>query len=242
MAVKSKVAAPSTKITAPSTVSTITTPILGTGIIATTTGASAMLPLGNKNATGFRLKLQQMVAGLQAVLANNSAIPTTGAAALTKADMLTKLTVGLTDYATIDSLENADILARKQLATDLPGLKAYYAQVREALQVFFGKTNPQLGQFGLVVAKPRAKQTPEELLVANTRRTQTRGMRNTLGAKQKAAIQFQGQVAVTATPSSTSAAAAAASPAAALAQSAQPAAVAAPAQPAVDPVLQIVKP
>ena len=29
--------------------------------------------------------------------------------------------------------------------------------------MFYGKNNPQLGQFGLVVAKARAKQSPEEL-------------------------------------------------------------------------------
>ena len=233
MAVKSKVAAPSSKITAPSTVSTITTPTVGTGIIATTTGASATLPLGNKKPAGFRLKLQQMVAGLQAVLANNSSIPSTGATPLTKSQMVTALTVGLTDYAAIDSVENADILARKQLATDLPGVKAYYAQVREALQMFYGKSNPQLGQFGLVVAKARAKQSPEELIAASTKRTQTRGMRNTMGPKQKAQIQYVGKVAVTATPTVAGAAAPAASNAAAPAQIAAPVAVV--------PAIQVVK-
>ncbi len=168
-----------------------------------TASPPSSLALGTKEPKGFRLKLQQMVAGLSAVIPDSTSIPTLQAGTLTKADMVSQLTQGLTQYAAVDDAEITLTQARASLTGDLPALKAYYDQVKEALKLFFGKNSLMLAKFGLVVAKPKAPLTPEQQLAANARNKQTRGLRHTAGPKQKAQVQFQGQVAVTATVSGT---------------------------------------
>jgi hypothetical protein len=146
-----------------------------------------------KTPKGFRLSLQQMLAGLQAVIPDGSSLPTTGGS-LTKADMVKRLSDGMSEYLAIDAEVTALGKARLQLRDDLPALQAYYVEVKESLLLYFGKRSPQLAQFGLAPQKLRKPLTSEQKVARAEKARATRQLRHTGGVRQKAAVQYEGAV------------------------------------------------
>jgi hypothetical protein len=142
---------------------------------------------------GFRLKLQQMLAGLEAVIPDGTSITTTGGS-LTKAAIVKILTDDVSEFQTVDAGVTALGVARKQIRDDLPQMHQLYTELKDALSAQFGRASPLLAQFGLSPQKARKQLTPEQRVARAEKARQTRAMRHTGGVRQKAAVQYQGQV------------------------------------------------
>ena len=156
-------------------------------------GSAGSAPV--KALKGFRLKLQQMLAGVQAQIPNGSLITTTGGS-LTKAAMVKLLTDHLSEFQAADAGVTALGVARVQIRDDLPQMHKDYIELKDALCAQFGRGSPLLAQFGV---RPRQKPkplTPEQRVVSAEKARQTRLLRHTGGVRQKAAVQYQGQVEV----------------------------------------------
>jgi hypothetical protein len=90
-----------------------------------------------------------------------------------------------------------------------------YTKLRDAMIAYFGKRSPMLTQFGIKPRQPRRQLTPEQKVVRAQKARLTRAARHTTGKRQKAAVKFDGTLAVTVNPvepSGPKAAAPAASP------------------------------
>jgi hypothetical protein len=156
-------------------------------------GSAGTAPV--KALKGFRLKLQQMLAGAESVIPDGTFMTTTGGS-LTKAAVVKKLTDGLSEFQTVDAGLTALGVARVQVRDDLPQLHAFYTELKDALSAQFGRGSPLLAQFGLKPRAPRKKLTPEQRVARAAKARQTRLLRHTGGVKQKAAVQYQGKVEV----------------------------------------------
>jgi hypothetical protein len=146
-----------------------------------------------KTVKGWRLKLQQMLAGIEAVIPEGSSLPTTGGS-LAKVEMVQRLSDGMSEYLAIDTVVTALGKARLQLRDDLPALQSFYTEVKDALLLYFGKRSPQLTQFGLAPQKSRKPLTSEQNVARAVKARATRQLRHTGGVRQKAEVQYQGQV------------------------------------------------
>lgn len=163
----------------------------GNGPLAGGPGAAPV-----KAAKGFRLQLQQLLAGVEALIPAGSAVASVNGTSLTQADMVQTLTKAMAAYATADGLVTELSQARLQIEAGLPAAKAYYDELKSALTTYFGKTNPQLAQLGFKPFSGRRPLTSTQKVVAAAKAKQTRALRHTGGARQKAQLQFAGQVAV----------------------------------------------
>jgi hypothetical protein len=154
-------------------------------------GSAGTAPV--KALKGLRLKLQQMLAGAQAVIPEGSSITTT-AGSLTKAAIVKMLTDELSEFQAVDAGVTALGVARVQLRDDLPEIHAIYTELKDALSAQFGRRNPLLAQFGLKPQQVRKQLTPEQRVARAAKARQTRLLRHTGGVRQKAAVQYQGEV------------------------------------------------
>jgi hypothetical protein len=144
---------------------------------------------------GLRLKLQQLLAGVQAVIPDGTFITTTGGS-LTKAAIVKELTDDVSEFQAVDAGLTALGVARVQVRDDLPQMHALYTELKDALSAQFGRGSPLLAQFGLKPRAPRKKLTPEQRVARAAKARQTRLMRHTGGVRQKAAVQYDGKVKV----------------------------------------------
>ena len=135
-----------------------------------------------------------MLSGLQAVIPDGATLQMPGGAT-GKSTLVGDLTSGLSLYTTVDTQTTALQSARQELQGELPSLRTLLDQMKAALIALFGKTSPQLKQFGLVI-KQRTPLTPTQLVERSEKMRQTRSLRGTMGSKQKAEVQFTGQVVV----------------------------------------------
>jgi hypothetical protein len=142
---------------------------------------------------GFRLKLQQMLAGVEAAIPDGTSVTVPGGS-MAKAAIVQKLTAATSEFQTVDASLTALDVARTRLRGDLPDLHAFYDELKTSLSASFGKGNPLLAQFGLSPQKPRKKLTPEQRVARAAKARATRQLRHTGGVRQKAAVQYQGQV------------------------------------------------
>ena len=156
-------------------------------------GSAGTAPL--KAPKGFRLELQQMLAGVQAVIPDGTLINTPGGSQ-SKVAIVKELTDALSEYQAIDQPQAALVAARKQLRDDLPSLHALYIELKDALVASFGAKNPLLAQFGLKPRQTPKPLTPEQRVARAVKARQTRSLRHTGGVRQKAAVQYRGEVSV----------------------------------------------
>jgi hypothetical protein len=158
-------------------------------------GATAPPLAAGKAATGLRLQLQLLMSGIQALLADGAQIGSVNSP-MAKADVVGELSSALEEFAAVDQAFIALAQARLTLQADLPKIKALFERVELAMRQELGQTNPQLVQYGLKPKRPRRPLTPEELMVRTAKANQTREIRGTKSKKQKAKLQFKGQVVV----------------------------------------------
>ena len=142
---------------------------------------------------GFRLKLQQMLAGVEAVIPDGNSITTTGGS-LTKAAMVKILTDEVSEFEAVDAGVTTLGVARKQIREDLPQMHKLYTEMKDALSAQFGRGSPLLAQFGINPQKLRKPLTPEQRVARAVKARQTRLLRHTGGVRQKAAVQYDGKV------------------------------------------------
>ena len=142
---------------------------------------------------GLRSELQQMLAGVQAVIPDGTLINTPGGSQ-SKVALVKELTDALSEYQAIDIPQAALVAARKQLRDDLPRLHALYTELKDALSASFGRQNPLLAQFGLKPRQLPKPLTPEQRVARAVKARQTRLLRHTGGVRQKAAVQYRGRV------------------------------------------------
>ena len=175
-------------------------PVVTTGAPAgasssASSGAASSTPLSSiRTVGGFRQKLQAMLAGVQSMLPADSTVPTVGAAPLKAADIASEIQNGLAAYAAVDQQVTVLAQARLALKGDIPGLKTFYAEVKQALITFYGKNAPALAHYGLGKAPRKLNSTQQVVRV--TRSNETRSLRHTQGTRQKAAVKFLWQVAL----------------------------------------------
>ena len=135
-----------------------------------------------------------MLSGLQAVIPEDATLQMPGGMT-GKSTLVGDLTTGLSLYTAVDTQTTALKAAHQQLEGEIPSLRSLLDQLKAALIALFGKTSPQLKQFGLEF-KQRTPLTPAQLVARAERVRQTRSLRGTMGSKQRAAVQFTGQVVV----------------------------------------------
>jgi hypothetical protein len=154
-------------------------------------GSAGTAPV--KALKGFRLKLQQLLAGVQAVIPDGTSITTTGGS-LTKAAIVKMLTDDLSEFQSVDAGMTALGVARVQVRDDVPKMHKLYTELKDALLGQFGRGSPLLAQFGFKPRQPPRKLTPEQRVARAAKARQTRLLRHTGGVRQKAAVQYQGKV------------------------------------------------
>ena len=116
---------------------------------------------------GFRLKISQMIAGIQAVIPDGSSV-TIGGVTTAKADLVSALMKGSMTYQAIDAAVMAAKGARSQLRDDLPGLQKQYNGIKYAVVAFLGQGSPQLAQFGIKLSRGSTPLTPAQKASAVT--------------------------------------------------------------------------
>ena len=163
-----------------------------------TTGGNFLVSAAPK---GFRQKVSQMIAGLQAVIPDGSSV-TVGGQGVAKTDLVTEMTQIISAYQAIEAAIAAIKGARSQLSAQLPGFHKQYLDLKDGLVSSLGRGNPQLAQFGITMAKVAKPLTPAEKVVRTQKALNTRAMRHTMGPRAKAAVQYTGtvQVSVSSTP------------------------------------------
>ena len=166
------------------------------GGTATTGGAQ----LSTAVPKGLRLKVSQMIAGIQAVVPDGSSVAV-GGAVLAKADLVNELMQISSAYQAIDAGVLAAKTARSQLSAQTPGFHKQYTGIKDAILALLGRGNPQLAQFGITTSKGSKPLTPSQKVVRAEKALKTRALRHTMGKVQKAAVQYAGdlQVAVSET-------------------------------------------
>ena len=163
-----------------------------------TTGGNFLVSAAPK---GFRQKVSQMIAGLQAVIPDGSSV-TVGGQAVAKADLVTEMTQIISAYQAVEAAISSTKGVRSQLSAQLPGFHKQYLDLKDGLVSSLGRGNPQLAQFGITMAKVAKPLTPTEKVVRAAKALNTRAMRHTMGPRAKAAVQYTGkvQVSVSSTP------------------------------------------
>jgi hypothetical protein len=171
--------------------STNTNSVSSNGGPATTGGAQ----LGAAAPKVFRLKVSQMIAGIQAAIPDGSSVAV-GGATVAKADLVTQLMQISSVYQAVDAGVLAAKTARSQLSEQLPGFHKQYVGIKDAILAFLGRGNPQLAQFGIAVSKGSKPLTSSQKVVRAAKALKTRALRHTMGKVQKAAVQFDGDLEV----------------------------------------------
>jgi hypothetical protein len=161
----------------------------------TTAGTTSPPIAAGKAATGLRLQLQLLLGGIEAMLADGSQIGSVNSP-MAKADVVQELSAALDEFAAVDQAVIALAQVRLTLQADLPKIKALFDKVELAMRQELGQTNPQLVHYGLKPKRPRRSLTPEKLVVRTAKANQTRQIRGTKSKKQKAKLQFEGQMVV----------------------------------------------
>jgi hypothetical protein len=154
-------------------------------------GSAGTAPV--KAPKGFRLKLEQMLAGVRAVIPEGTSITTTGGS-LAKAAIVQMLTDDVSEFEAIDVGMTAVGVARVQKRDDLPQMHKLYNELKDALSAQFGRGSPLLAQFGLKPRQTSRPLTPEQRVARAVKARQTRLLRHTGGVRQKAAVQYEGKV------------------------------------------------
>jgi hypothetical protein len=165
--------------------------VSGSASSVASAGSTGTAPV--KVLKGFRLKVQQMLAGAEAVIPDGTSITTPGGS-LTKAQAVKMLTDGMSDFEAVDAGLTALGIARLKVRDDLPQLKTLYDELKNSLSAQFGKRNPLLAQFGLKPQQVRKVMTPEQRVARAEKARQTRLLRHTGGVRQKALVQYAGKV------------------------------------------------
>ena len=163
-----------------------------------TTGGNFLVSAAPK---GFRQKVSQMIAGLDAVIPDGSSV-TVGGQGVAKADLVTEMTQIISAYQAIEAAIAAIKGVRSQLSAQLPGFHKQYLDLKDGLVSSLGRGNPQLAQFGMAASKQAKPLSPEQKVVRAAKALKTRAMRHTMGPRAKAAVQYTGkvQVSVSSTP------------------------------------------
>ena len=159
------------------------------GGTATTGGAqlSTVVP------KGLRLKVSQMIAGIQAVVPEGSSVAV-GGVVLAKADLVNELMQISSAYQAIDAGVMAARTARSQLSAQTPGFHKQYTGIKDAILALLGRGNPQLAQFGITTSNGSKPLTPAQKVVRAQKALKTRALRHTMGKVQKAAVQYTGEL------------------------------------------------
>jgi hypothetical protein len=144
---------------------------------------------------GFRQKVSQMIAGLDAVLPDGSSV-TVGGQAVAKPDLVNEMTQVIAAYQAVDAAVVTAKGLRLQLKAQLPGFHKQFLDIKDALVAFLGRGSPQLAQFGITAAKQAKPLTPAAKVVKAQKALNTRAMRHTMGPRQKAAVQYTGNLKV----------------------------------------------
>ena len=157
-----------------------------------TTGGNFLVSAAPK---GFRQKVSQMIAGLDAVIPDGSSV-TVGGQGVAKTDLVTEMTQIISAYQAVEAAIAAIKGVRAQLSAQLPGFHKQYLDLKDGLVSSLGRGNPQLAQFGITMAKVAKPLTPAEKVVRTQKALNTRAMRHTMGPRAKAAVQYTGKVQV----------------------------------------------
>jgi hypothetical protein len=144
---------------------------------------------------GFRTKVSQMLAGLEAVIPDGSSV-TVGGQSVAKSDLVTEMTQIISAYQGLDAAVSATKGVRSQLKAQIPGFHQQFLELKDGLVSSLGRGSPQLAQFGITAAKPAKPLNPTQKVVRAEKAKNTRAMRHTMGPRQTAAVQYTGNVQV----------------------------------------------
>ena len=144
---------------------------------------------------GLRLKVSQMIAGIQAVVPEGSSVAV-GGVVLAKTDLVNELMQISSAYQAVDAGVLAARTARSQLSAQTPGFHKQYTGIKDAILALLGRGNPQLAQFGITTSNGSKPLTSTQKVVRAAKALKTRALRHTMGKVQKAAVQYVGDLQV----------------------------------------------
>ncbi|HUB08243.1 MAG TPA: hypothetical protein VMB50_14645 [Myxococcales bacterium] len=140
------------------------------------------------SATKLEQELKEMDAGVLKDIPAKTSLTLNGKA-MTGAQIDTQIQQYL---ETIDAADAAKaqyqtaVVARRGEAVEA---RDFFLQLKKAVIAYFGTQSPQLVDFGLTPAKPKAAKTSAEQAVIEAKKTQTKKARGTQSKKAKAQIQ-----------------------------------------------------
>jgi hypothetical protein len=141
---------------------------------------------GAEAAKGFDLELSNLTQGVEKVIPPGSSMMVNGQS-YTQPQLVALLKGALALYEDVRLAKAALIGAIQKRRQKDAATHELYQQLKAALIANFGRSNPQLGRFGLKPRSPRALTGPEKQLRAAKAKI-TRRKRNTMGSRQKAGV------------------------------------------------------
>ena len=139
-----------------------------------------------KSAGAFEKELQAIELGVSKYLPQTSTL-IVEKTSMTAAQIADRLKGYLQTFA---DLRDKKEQARQQqgvLHQQLPESHEFYMGLKAALVAFFGRSSPELSQFGISVGS-RTPLTSEQKAIAHAKALSTRKVRNTLGRRQRLAL------------------------------------------------------
>ncbi len=133
-------------------------------------------------------KLHTMRAGMAALLPDGQHMVIGGRSDCTREDLLSDIDAVLATFKAADDLTVQLAVLRAAEPTLLAHVVDALRAFEGLMRAYLGPSSSQLLKVGLKPASPRRRLTPEELLAAHVRSTETRKIRRTLGKNQKKAL------------------------------------------------------
>jgi hypothetical protein len=141
----------------------------------------------NNNSPGkFETSVLKVIAGVTQVIPATSSLVINGSS-VTQKQILAQLQNIADEYQAARDAKSAYTAALQSKRSDAAANKEYMLQLHAAIVAYFGRQNPQLVQFGYTPTKT-VKLTGAEIVSKTAKAAATRGLRNTLGSKQKQAV------------------------------------------------------
>ncbi len=140
----------------------------------------------------LRAKLERMLAGARD-LPEGASLPA-AQGAMTKEAVVAELESAVAKFEAVDAQLVALKQARLAVLVSVDDLQELYTERKAALSIVLGRKSPMLLHFGLKPHQQRRPLTSEESVVRVEKARQTRILRHTMGARQKAALKFDGQI------------------------------------------------
>ncbi|HZU96808.1 MAG TPA: hypothetical protein VFF73_08965 [Planctomycetota bacterium] len=149
-----------------------------------------MLKQKQSHVSAVGKKIADLKKGIQAVIPATATFPLNGVN-VTQSDLLAQLTAREAPIDLVTQKRGELEAAINQRRSGDLDTRRFLAQVKAAIILYLGRTNPELTQFGLKPAKDTGTITSQEAQARAQKAKETRAKNGTLGKRQKQALDQQ---------------------------------------------------